>query len=55
MKHVFTIVIAAGTLAVATFASTVTSSGLAFTQAGAAHGPVTVASLTSSHPTTTQR
>jgi len=36
MRQVFTIVIAAGSLAVAAFASTVTSSGLVFTQAGAA-------------------
>jgi hypothetical protein len=38
MRQFFTIAIAAGTLAVATFAVTTTSSGLAFTQAGAAAG-----------------
>jgi len=39
MRQIFTIVIAAGSLAVAAFASSVTSSGLVFTQAGAAPAP----------------
>jgi hypothetical protein len=36
MRQFFTIAIAAGTLAVSAFALTTTSSGLIFTQAGAA-------------------
>jgi hypothetical protein len=36
MRQFFTIAIAAGTLAVAAFAVTATSSGLVFTQVGAA-------------------
>ncbi len=43
MRHAFTIVIAAGVLAVAAFASTVTSTGLAFTEAGAAQPPAPTA------------
>jgi hypothetical protein len=38
MRQFFTIAIAAGTLAIATFAVTATSSGLTFTEAGAAAG-----------------
>ncbi len=36
MRQFFTIAIAAGTLAAAAFAATVTSTGLVFTQVGAA-------------------